>query len=467
MSERQTATQRTGLLPPGYHMTELGPLPAKWRVVRLGDLWDQGALWIKNGFPQGGFNEQGRGVPHLRPFNVNERGEISLHQIKYVPPPPDNSPYWLRKGDIIFNNTNSEELVGKVAYFDYEGRFVLSNHMTIVRVQNPRVLNNVWLAWWLLHLWHQGFTQTLARRHVNQASISLARLRSIPILLPPLSEQRAIAHVLRAVQEAREATERVIAALRDLKRALMRHLFTYGPVPVGAADQVALQDTPIGPIPAHWRVVRLGEVVTLRKGTVHPSDVPNARYVGLEHLISGDIHIKQFGRANTTRSTKTVFEKGDILYGKLRPYLDKAAVAEWPGVCSTDILVLQPMEKRASLFLVYLMHTPFVLNHAIATTTGVNHPRTSWKALSQALVPLPPLDEQREIARILQTVDRKIEAEEARKEALDDLFRSLLHHLMTAKIRLPQGFVQRFAEGSHAAGEPKPLPAAFHSAARV
>ena len=133
----------------GYRMTELGPLPEEWRVVRLGDLWDQGALWIKNGFPQGGFNEQGRGLPHLRPFNVKETGEISLEQIKYVPPPPDNSPYWLRNGDIIFNNTNSEELVGKVAYFDYEGKFVLSNHMTIVRVQEPRVLNDVWFAWWL------------------------------------------------------------------------------------------------------------------------------------------------------------------------------------------------------------------------------------------------------------------------------------------------------------------------------
>jgi type I restriction enzyme S subunit len=61
-------------------------------------------------------------------------------------------------------------------------------------------------------------------------------------------------------------------------------------------------------------------------------------------------------------------------------------------------------------------------------------------------IPLPPLDEQREIARILQTVDRKIEAEEARRQALETLFKSLLHHLMTAKIRLPADFVARFEE---------------------
>jgi len=69
--------------------------------------------------------------------------------------------------------------------------------------------------------------------------------------------------------------------------------------------------------------------------------------------------------------------------------------------------------------------------------------------LTTLRLPLPPLDEQRQIARILQTVDRKIETEEARKEALNDLFRSLLHHLMTAKIRLPADFIARFEEVSN------------------
>jgi len=205
--------------------TEIGPIPAHWQVVRLGDLWEQRVLWIKNGFAQGSFNEQGRGVPHLRPFNVSETGEISLAQIKYVPPPSDNN-YWLQKGDILFNNTNSEELVGKVAYFDHEGRFTLSNHMTIIRVQEPSVIDRVWLASWLLYLWHRGFTQTLARRHVNQASISLARLRDIPIPLPPLPEQREIARILQAVDEKIQAEEKRKEALEALFKALLHYLMT-------------------------------------------------------------------------------------------------------------------------------------------------------------------------------------------------------------------------------------------------
>ncbi len=97
-------------------------------------------------------------------------------------------------------------------------------------------------------------------------SVNRDALETLSISLPPLAEQRAIAHVLRTVQEAKEATERVIAALKELKRSMMRHLFTYGPMLVetivGAqrAAPLLLRETEIGPIPAHWQVVRLGEV---------------------------------------------------------------------------------------------------------------------------------------------------------------------------------------------------------------
>jgi type I restriction enzyme S subunit len=68
--------------------------------------------------------------------------------------------------------------------------------------------------------------------------------------------------------------------------------------------------------------------------------------------------------------------------------------------------------------------------------TGVNHPRTSWNAISSYKIPLPPIEEQKQIAYILQTVDRKIEVEERRKELLRQLFKTMLHKLMTAQIRL-------------------------------
>jgi len=206
--------------------TEIGPIPAHWQVVRLGDLVERGILTMRNGFPQGEHNESGVGVPHLRPFNITNEGFLDLSQIKFVAPPSDDDPHWLHPGDVVFNNTNSEELVGKTALFNRDGRFVLSNHMTFLRIQEPDQIDPYWLAR-LLHLyWHLGMYRALCRRHVNQASISLERLKGIRIPLPPLPEQRAIAEALRAVDRKIEAEEARRQALEALFKTLLHHLMT-------------------------------------------------------------------------------------------------------------------------------------------------------------------------------------------------------------------------------------------------
>jgi len=342
-------------LPDGFQMTELGPLPQEWRVMRLGELVEKNLLLIRSGFPRGQHNELGDGVPHLRPFNITNDGNLDLSHIKYVSPPSDNDPHWLYSNDVIFNNTNSEELVGKTAIFDRTGWFVLSNHMTLLRVLDPNQINAYWLSRQLHYFWYSGLYQSLCRRHVNQASISLERLKGILIPLPPLAEQRAIAHVLRTVQRAKQAADGVIAALKDLKKSLMQHLFTYGPVPVTERERVALQESELGPLPAHWQVVRLGEVATLFTRGIDPAIAGAKRYIGLEHIEPGNIRIQHWGKADDVRSLKTAFQQGDVLYGKLRPYLDKAVLAEWDGICSTDILVIKAQSSLLPEFLAYLV----------------------------------------------------------------------------------------------------------------
>ena len=206
--------------------SEIGPLPAHWRVVRLGEVVEKRLLLIRGGFPQGQHNEVGNGVPHLRPFNITNDGSLDLSQIKYIAPPSEDDPHWLLPNDVIFNNTNSEELVGKTALFDRNGRFVLSNHMTLLRILEPNQVDASWLSRQLHYFWYLGLYKSLCRRHVNQASISLERLKGISIPIPPLDEQREIARILQAVDAKIAAEQARRAALEELFKSLLHELMS-------------------------------------------------------------------------------------------------------------------------------------------------------------------------------------------------------------------------------------------------
>lgn len=164
-----------------------------------------------------------------------------------------------------------------------------------------------------------------------------------------------------------------------------------------------------------WNTCSLGEVCELRRETILPAECFNSRYVGLEHMDSGNPSLIRWGDSSEVSSSKSRFYAGDVLCGKLRPYLRKAVLAEWEGICSTDILVLKATQNLVPDFLCYLVHTEAFVGHAISSTRGVNHPRTSWHSLAQFNFPLAPLEEQRAIAQVLRAVQQ---AKEARQREL-------------------------------------------------
>ncbi|MBI5244632.1 MAG: restriction endonuclease subunit S [Elusimicrobia bacterium] len=180
----------------------------------------------------------------------------------------------------------------------------------------------------------------------------------------------------------------------------------------------------------------MDEISSLRKELVEPSLAGSNRYVGLEHIDPGISQIRRWGNDKDLRSTKSRFYAGDILYGKLRPYLDKAVFAEWEGVCSTDILTLTSRAEVADpRYVSFLLHTAAFINHAVATTSGVNHPRTSWASIASFLHPIPPLAEQRAIAAVLSKIQAAAETQgkivaglkELKTATMAKLFREGLH----------------------------------------
>lgn len=193
--------------------------------------------------------------------------------------------------------------------------------------------------------------------------------------------------------------------------------------------------TPIVKIPEDWEVVKLGNISALRNNIVKPERKGVIKFVGLEHIDPGKTKIRDYCSDLNIKSSKFQFYAGDILYGKLRPYLDKAVIIEFNGICSTDLIVINSNRfMTLQKYLIYLFHSKGFINYAISNTSGTNHPRTSWKAIANFKFGLPPLPEQQKIAEILSTVDKAIEKVDEAIKKTQRLKKGLMHELLTKGI---------------------------------
>ena len=181
--------------------------------------------------------------------------------------------------------------------------------------------------------------------------------------------------------------------------------------------------------------VRLADLCELIADSVRPGARPDAMYLGLEHLAPGRLTRVGCGKASDMRSNTSAFQPGDVLYGKLRPYLDKAVLAEKEGVCTTELLVLRAMEDVDPRFLAALVHSASFVEYAVSGTTGVQHPRTSWAHIREFEAPELALDEQRQLADLVWLIHEGISQSEALVENAQALKRAAMRTLFTCGLR--------------------------------
>ena len=183
--------------------------------------------------------------------------------------------------------------------------------------------------------------------------------------------------------------------------------------------------------PDGWTRRRLSECANLRTERALPDATDARRYVALEHLAQGRPAILGWFPAGRAISAKTVFHKGDVLFGKLRPNLRKVAPAPFDGLCSTDILPIFGKDNVETHYLLQLAQWNDLHQHAVSTASGTKMPRTSWRQLAEFVVKLPPLAEQRKIAAILASVDNAIEKTHAVIDQVQVVKRGLMQELLT------------------------------------
>lgn len=178
----------------------------------------------------------------------------------------------------------------------------------------------------------------------------------------------------------------------------------------------------------------LDHLVTLRTEKAAGRKDDSRPYVGLEHMDTGAPDLVGSSHASASISTNSVFEVGDVLFGKLRPNLRKSVLAPFPGYCSTDILVLRPIGDTNASFAAKIFQSELVLRRAVATAIGTKMPRTSWSALRKLEVFCPTSSEQRHIAAVLDTASEAIRKTEQVVAKLGQLHDGMLHDLLTRGI---------------------------------
>ncbi|MFM2058905.1 MAG: hypothetical protein RLY71_3290 [Pseudomonadota bacterium] len=182
------------------------------------------------------------------------------------------------------------------------------------------------------------------------------------------------------------------------------------------------------------RKVKFGDVVQLSKArSQDPMADGIERYVGLEHLEPGDLRIRSWGNVADGVTFTNVFQPGQVLFGKRRAYQRKVAVADFSGVCSGDIYVLETRDPEVLLLelLPFICQTDAFFDHAVGTSAGSLSPRTNWTSLADFRFLLPPLLEQKKLLNRLKAQNEAVHAIEdairavsvARRSALTDVFR--------------------------------------------
>lgn len=180
-----------------------------------------------------------------------------------------------------------------------------------------------------------------------------------------------------------------------------------------------------------WETVKLGDVASIDRRGVDPRVLPgDTYYLGLEHIArGGEIVGSSTVEQAELASTKFRFDRNHVLFGKLRPNLGKVARPEKSGICSTDILPIRPGPKLDRSYLVHYLRQPAVVDNAAAHASGANLPRLSPSALSWFGLPLPPVDEQRRIAAILDEADAIRAKRRSQLAHLDELPKALFHEM--------------------------------------
>src|SRR5690606_18405054 len=281
--------------------------------------------------------------------------------------------------------------------------------------------------------------------------LTVASLAALEFDVPSPEEQRAIAHILGTLDDKIELNRRMSETLEAMARALFKSWFVdFDPVrakaegrdpglpqPLADLFPARLVDSELGEIPEGWEVGTLGGVAKSPRRSLRPHDISSdTAYFALEYMPRRCIAWSGWGSGDGIESNKFEFKRGEILFGKLRPYFHKVGVAPVDGVCSTDIVVVAPKLPIWFGFVLAHASSDAFVEYTNAGSTGTKMPRTSWTDMARYAVAMPSDDVASAFNLYIHAISEEIIARIHESKSLAQLRDNLLPKLISGELRV-------------------------------
>lgn len=417
-----------------FKMTALGPLPFEWEVAKLGNLVKSTKGKKPHNMAQVTLSNS---LPYLTA--VYFRTGQATH---FVSLDVNASLVLVENNDVVFiwDGSNAGDV-----FTGLKG--VLASTMVKIAPEDSDTLDKKYLFYFLKNRFNL-FNSTTTGSTIPHVNKKVFQDLSVPV--PPLPEQKKIAYFLSTVQTAIEKTDAIIKATRELKKSLMKHLFTYGSVSIAEAEKVPLKEAEIAMVSEAWSVKTLEESVeSIEYG--YSISIPSEENMYGVPIIStaditkdGSILYNQVRRINPPKrlAERLLLRDGDLLFNwRNAPALvGKTAIYEEQSqrhIYASFIMRIRTDGSLSNSFLCYLLNYYRQIGVFLKLARrAVNQANYNRNEISVLRVPLPPSAVQQKTADILSGADRRTEVEENKKKALEALFKTLVSNLMTGKIRV-------------------------------
>ncbi len=416
-------------IPAGYKQSEVGMIPEDWSLVPLGQLITS----VEYG-SSAKSNAQGK-IPVLRMGNL-QGGKIDWNDLVYTSDVVETRKYALKSGDVLFNRTNTIDLVGKTSIYNGEQPAIFAGYLIRINADKS-LLDSKFLNYILNTEFSRKHSAKVLSLAVGQANINGQKLKTYPIPLPPLSEQHAIAEALADTDALIESLEQLIAKKRQIKQGAMQELLTGQKRLPGFSGE--------------WEVKPLGDAIDAleagvsvnsvddesgEKFILKTSAVANGTFVPAEckTIAPQDVHRACLNPRNDTIIISRM--NTPDLVGECG-YVDK----DYPNLFLPDRLWMTRYNRSSGIngrWLSYLLSTPEYKQQikAAATGTSGSMKNLSKTALLSLHVNYPAPAEQTAIATILSDMDAEIATLETRLAKTRQLKQGMMHNLLTGRIRL-------------------------------